>query len=75
MPLYEYDCKSCERTVEVLVRSDSEPIACPECGETEIERVLSVPASPSVKGSSALPMAASGPACGAPRCCGGGCQI
>ncbi len=76
MPLYEYECKSCEKTVEALVRTADEPVACPECGASDIERVFSVPAAPSVKSkSSALPMASEGPGCGAPRCCGGGCQM
>ena len=77
MPLYEYECKSCDQTVEALVRSAEEPVACPECGATGIQRVFSVPAAPSVKSNkaSALPMASEGPGCGAPRCCGGGCDM
>lgn len=75
MPLYEYECKSCDNVVEVLVRSQNEKAECPNCGDQELERVLSVPAAPSVKGNSSLPVAAAGDSCGAPRCCGGGCQM
>jgi putative FmdB family regulatory protein len=76
MPLYEFECKSCDNLVEVLVRSQDDVAECPTCGETELQRVLSVPASPSVKsGKSSLPVAGAGESCGAPRCCGGGCQI
>ncbi len=74
MPLYEYECKSCEGLVEVLVRSQSEQAECPTCGGKQLDRVFSVPAAPSVKGKSSLPVAGSGESCGAPRCCGGGCQ-
>jgi putative FmdB family regulatory protein len=76
MPLYEYECKSCEKTVEILVRTANESVACPECGNRKLEKVFSVTAAPSLKsGRSSLPMASEGPGCGAPRCCGGGCQI
>ncbi len=75
MPLYEYECKSCDQIVEVLVRSDNDVATCPDCGDEKLTRVFSVPASPSVKGKSSLPMAGSGESCGAPRCCGGGCQM
>lgn len=74
MPLYEFECKSCETIVEVLVRSTSEKSVCPDCGNSEVRRLLSVPASPAVKGKSNLPVARGEESCGAPRCCGGGCQ-
>lgn len=75
MPLYEYQCKSCDQVVEVLVRSEKDTGKCPSCGETRLERLLSVPAAPAVKGRQSLPVAGSGESCGAPRCCGGGCQF
>ena len=75
MPLYEYECKSCEKVVEALVRTEDEPVACPMCGARNIERVFSVTAAPAVKSKSSLPMAGEGPGCGAPRCCGGGCEM
>ncbi|MGI9468629.1 MAG: FmdB family zinc ribbon protein [Rubripirellula sp.] len=74
MPLYEFECKSCDSVVEVLVRSTSETKACPDCGNVELKRLLSVPASPAIASKSSLPTAGGGDACGAPRCCGGGCQ-
>ncbi|MDG2222812.1 MAG: zinc ribbon domain-containing protein [Rubripirellula sp.] len=69
MPLYEFECKSCQTVVEVLVRSETEKSDCPSCGGSKLERLLSVPASPAVRGKS-LPTTSEG--CGAPRCCGGG---
>ena len=74
MPLYEYDCKKCHEVVELLVRSEKETIKCPECGSQRLERLLSVPSAPSVKGGGNLPISGAGDSCGAPRCCGGGCQ-
>ena len=43
MPIYQYDCGSCERRVEVFFRSAksvSEP-SCPECGAADLKRVMS----------------------------------
>ena len=46
MPIYEYRCKSCERSFETL-RSFSqkdEPTNCPSCGTTTKMRLLSLTA-------------------------------
>ncbi len=44
MPIYEYQCRSCERRVEVLQRLDDPPLdACPDCGG-EMKKLLSAPA-------------------------------
>lgn len=43
MPIYQYDCASCERRVEVFFRSAkavTEP-SCPECGGDQLKRVIS----------------------------------
>jgi putative FmdB family regulatory protein len=80
MPLYEYHCDNCDATVEVLLRRSDEQPDCPRCHGQQLHRLLSVPASPAVRGNgssrqpSSLPMA-SDEGCGAPRCCGGGCQF
>lgn len=73
MPIYEYECKTCDETIELLLRTTTEKPICPECGESELEKVLSRPASPAVQGGG-LPVS-SGESCGAPRCCGGGCDF
>ncbi len=75
MPLYEYECKPCNKLVEVLLRRSDEIAECPHCANRDIERQLSVPASPAVRSGGSLPVAGGGEACGAPRCCGGGCQM
>jgi putative FmdB family regulatory protein len=41
MPMYEYACRSCEHSFEMLVRSDTVP-ACPACQSQDLERLLSV---------------------------------
>ena len=42
MPLYEYRCNNCRRRVTILVRgSFRSSIACPHCGNTELERLFS----------------------------------
>lgn len=69
MPLFDYECPSCRRTFEQLVRGP-EAVGCPSCGETKVKKLLSVPARP------ASASAAPAPACGdvGPMggCCGGG---
>lgn len=40
MPMYEYHCPQCNNEFELLVRSDTVP-ACPQCGSTLLEKVVS----------------------------------
>lgn len=42
VPIYEYDCKKCERPFETLVLSPSEVISCPGCGSPRVEKRFSV---------------------------------
>ncbi|MDB4412885.1 zinc ribbon domain-containing protein [Pirellulaceae bacterium] len=71
MPIYEYSCQDCTSEFEVLVRGN-EDAACPSCDSKQLEKRFSVTASPPKSGSS-LPIATP-ESCGAPRCCGGGCN-
>lgn len=43
MPLYEYRCRSCAETFEVLQRvgADGRELKCPRCGAERPERELS----------------------------------
>ena len=41
MPLYEYRCPSCDRQFELLIRGGAVP-ACPTCGSTTVEKILSM---------------------------------
>jgi putative FmdB family regulatory protein len=45
MPFYEYTCKKCDQTFEFLVMSSTVP-ACPGCGSTRLEKLISAPAAP-----------------------------
>ncbi|WP_419187435.1 FmdB family zinc ribbon protein [Stieleria bergensis] len=76
MPLYEYECNDCEQSVEVLVRRPDEKVECPTCHSEKMIRLMSAPAAPNMKSGGSLPVASAGDggACGAPRCCGGGCD-
>jgi putative FmdB family regulatory protein len=42
MPIYEYQCESCEDTFEKLVfKGDDEGIDCPSCGGKKVKRLMS----------------------------------
>lgn len=43
MPIYEYHCADCRKRVSLLIRSISHPgtPACPRCGGTKLERLMS----------------------------------
>jgi len=41
VPLYEYQCKTCESRFEQLVVNDKADVACRICGSPEVDRVLS----------------------------------
>ena len=41
MPLFEYRCLGCEQQFELLIRGGATP-ACPSCGSTSLERIVSL---------------------------------
>ena len=41
MPIFEYQCASCGKEFEILVRNSSPAPACPECSGTELRKKLS----------------------------------
>jgi len=41
MPIFEYQCASCGKEFEILVRSSSPAPACPDCRGTELRKKLS----------------------------------
>ncbi len=73
MPIYEYQCKTCHRVFEKLVRRATEALpACPTCGGRRVAKQFStfsaaVAARPS--DSCSLGKCPSG------SCAGGGCQL
>ena len=44
MPVYEFTCRGCGSSFEVLVRGSETVVACPECGAVMLEKRISVPA-------------------------------
>ena len=46
MPIYEYTCRSCQACFERFKRptrdADTEPVTCPECQSTDVERLISM---------------------------------
>lgn len=45
MPLYDYVCKKCNQSFELLVMSSTIP-ACPTCGGTKLQKLMSAPTAP-----------------------------
>ena len=45
MPLYDYLCKKCDHSFELLVVGDVVP-QCPECGSKRLQKLISAPAAP-----------------------------
>jgi putative FmdB family regulatory protein len=43
VPIFEYRCRACPHEFETLVRAGDIP-ACPKCGSTQLEKLLSLPA-------------------------------
>lgn len=64
MPLYDFKCRDCAGTFEVLAAA-GETVECPSCGGQNVERMLSAPGQVGVK------TPGGGMQCGAERaCCG-----
>ncbi len=80
MPIYEYFCKGCQKTSEILVSGSDPAPTCPSCGGAHLEKILSPPAAYSgahrnqVPGPSDTACCGSSPAaasCAGPgSCCG-----
>ena len=44
MPIYEYECQKCGRTLEALQKFSDKPLReCPECGTHQLKRLVSAP--------------------------------
>lgn len=42
MPIYEYQCKQCEKCFEKLVFSgDRDNVCCPDCGSDQVSKLMS----------------------------------
>ncbi len=45
MPLYDFRCKNCDKTFELLIKPSDTP-DCPVCGNRGLEKQVSKPAPP-----------------------------
>lgn len=44
MPIYGYECKSCEHTFDALQKISDDPLVdCPDCGDAALQKQLSAP--------------------------------
>jgi len=44
VPIYEYQCQSCEHLFDVLQKMSDDPLKfCPECGAPKLKKLLSAP--------------------------------
>ncbi len=75
MPIYEYECKECRTSFELLMRSDIK-IACPSCDSEKVVRKLSMFASHMGHGHDAVPACHTGECgCNLGRCGSGLCGV
>ncbi|MBI5787887.1 MAG: zinc ribbon domain-containing protein [Candidatus Schekmanbacteria bacterium] len=58
MPIYEYECLNCQEQFEKLVYRINDLITCPRCGQSDVNKKLSLFSSPGSKS------AGSGSSCG-----------
>jgi putative FmdB family regulatory protein len=73
MPIYEYECTSCGKEFEVLVRNASTKPECPGCSGSDLRKKMSVPAAITGSASAQMEMPASCQGCGqagGPGACG-----
>jgi len=69
MPIYEYRCKACGRQYEKIVFQRNAPApACPECGSSQSEKLISVPGAVGVPSTGAAAKPASCPAAASGQC-------
>lgn len=45
MPIFDFSCEACSSSFELLVRGETQP-TCPNCGSTQLTKLLSKPAAP-----------------------------
>ncbi len=44
MPIYDYRCLDCNAVFDKLVMRSSTVVACPKCGSSDLEKLISKPA-------------------------------
>jgi putative FmdB family regulatory protein len=75
MPIFEYECKECGSSFELLMRSDTR-IACPSCESERVVRKLSLFAAHAKKAEHAVPAChTGGSGCDMGKCGSGFCGV
>jgi putative FmdB family regulatory protein len=65
MPLYEYECRACDKRFDQIVSmAAADETACPRCGAHEVRRLISVIAGMTGRAAAPAPVCGQG-ACGA----------
>ena len=41
MPIYTYLCKDCNKKFDLLILKSSDPIVCPNCNSSNLEKLIS----------------------------------
>ncbi|MBO5760073.1 MAG: zinc ribbon domain-containing protein [Lentisphaeria bacterium] len=72
MPIFEYECKKCEKKFELLLPHSSASAVCPVCGTKDVKKLLSTFAAKVDSPASSCANADSCPAA-ASRSCGCSC--
>ena len=73
VPIYDFACSTCDERFEELQRSDAPPPACPSCGNTDTERLLSRFLTPNLASGQGHFQRAIGSGVVQKGCGGGGC--
>jgi putative FmdB family regulatory protein len=70
VPLYDFNCETCHKTFEKLVRKEADipSVVCPDCGSDKVTRALSLPAAPLSTTAQSAGACGVGPPCGASWC-------
>ncbi len=51
MPIYEYKCENCGKVIEIFQKTIAEKPTCPNCGSSELQKLLSSPGAVMMGGS------------------------
>jgi putative FmdB family regulatory protein len=75
MPIYEYECKECHGSFELLMRSDTR-VACPACDSARVVKKLSLFAAHMKRPAGAVPECHTGGCgCDMGKCGSGFCGV
>lgn len=64
MPIYDIQCNHCQYQGEVLALTQSSQLRCPNCGDTDVTRMMSRTSSLTGRTPQAIPGAADTTCCG-----------